>query len=64
MDKDHDEKGSVTFKDVLLARNYLSELREMGKLSPKLQAAVDERGREHVESVASILGRLDERKAI
>ena len=59
---DHNDR--VTFKDVLLARRYLREMRDTGKLSPDLQAAIGRRGREHVKWVASILGRLDDRKAI
>jgi hypothetical protein len=64
MGQELNQKDRVTFKDVLLARNYICEMHDTGKLSPDLQAAVDECGRERVERVARIIKRLDNRKTI
>jgi hypothetical protein len=50
MGQERDQQNRVTFKDVLLAKRYLGELRDTGKLSPDLQATVDQRGAEHVDS--------------
>ena len=58
-----DHKDRVTFKDVLLARRYLLELRDTGKLSPDLQAAVDQRGAEHVERLAQIIAQRNVARA-
>lgn len=46
--------GETTFKDVLLARRYLREVREHGQLSPDLQAAVKLR-KGAVEKAARII---------
>jgi hypothetical protein len=61
MGQERDQQNRVTFKDVLLARRYLEELHDTGKLSPNLWAAVEKRGRVHVERVAGIVGRIDKR---
>jgi hypothetical protein len=59
MGEDRDHRDRVTFRDVLLARRYLGELRDTGKLSTDLQAAVDQRGAEHVERLAQIIANRD-----
>lgn len=59
MGEDRDERDRVTFKDVLLARRYLWELRDTRNLSPDLQAAVDQRGAEHIERLAEIIANSD-----
>jgi hypothetical protein len=59
MGQTFDHKDGVTFKDVLLARRYLGEMRATGKLSPELQAAVDQRGGEHIERLAKIIADRD-----
>lgn len=64
MGQGRDQPDRVTFKDILLARRYLQASRDPGVPSPDVQAAVDDRGREFVEWVASTLERIDKSKAI
>ena len=59
MGKKRDPQDRETFGDVLLARLYLGELSDTGKLSRDLQAAVDQRGAEHVKRVAQIIAKSD-----
>ena len=64
MGQERDQQDRVTFKDILLARRYLGDLRNTGSLSPDVQGAVDERGRELVEWVATTLEYIDNLKAL
>ena len=63
MGHEDDPPRRVTFGDVLVARRYLRQLQETGKLSPDLQAAVEQHGVEHVERLASIIAKSDQDKA-